>query len=374
MAADEGRKVAAQTVMAEPQGRTRRDVAVLSVPSDHVYVRHLAPLPGEDDGPRRVVRLEDPEDPWWPPPALEPAWLEARTDDFDIFHVHFGFDARSLVDLADVVDVLRSAGKPLVQTVHDLRNPHHTTRALHDAHLDVLVPAADVLITLTPGAAAEVAERWGCTALVLPHPHVVELDELRRRQARPVGNRNLFTVGLHLKSLRPCMSGVPVLDALLDATDALDGTRLRVDVHRDVVDPSGARHDPELVPALHRARDRGAQVEVHDYFDDDALWDYLEGLDASVLPYRYGTHSGWLEACRDLGTAVIAPDCGYYAEQGPVHSFHLQESGLDAASLVEAVRRAQAAGRPDPVPIQLREEQRRQVANAHATIYADLLR
>ncbi len=53
---------------------------------------------------------------------------------------------------------------------------------------------------------------------------------------------------------------------------------------------------------------------------------------------------------------------------------NIRNSGLDAASLVEAVRRAQAAGRPDPVPIQLREEQRRQVANAHATIYADLLR
>jgi glycosyltransferase involved in cell wall biosynthesis len=169
------------------------------------------------------------------------------------------------------------------------------------------------------------------------------------------------------------MSGVPVLEALLDAMDALDDTRLRVDVHRDVVESSGARHDPALVPALQRARDRGAQVEVHDYFDDNALWDYLEDLDASVLPYRYGTHSGWLEACRDLGTAVIAPDCGYYAEQGPVHSFHLSESGLDAASLVDAVRQAQTAGRPTPIPVNLREEQRRKLANAHAEIYAELM-
>lgn len=357
--------------MAGPHGGA---VVVLSVPTDHVYVRHLAPLPGEDAARNRVVRLKDPKDPWWPPPALDPGWLEMRTDEFDILHIHFGFDARSPVDLTEVVDVLRSARKPLVQTVHDLRNPHHTTRELHDAHLDVLVPAADALITLTPGAAAEVAERWGCTAIVLPHPHVVGLSELRRRQARPVRDGGLFTVGLHLKSLRPCMSGVPVLEALLDAMDALDDTRLRVDVHRDVVEPSGARHDAALVPALQRARDRGAQVEVHDYFDDNALWDYLEDLDASVLPYRYGTHSGWLEACRDLGTAVIAPDCGYYAEQGPVHSFHLSESGLDAASLIDAVRQAQTAGRPTPMPVNLREEQRRQVANAHAEIYAELMR
>ena len=39
---------------------------------------------------------------------------------------------------------------------------------------------------------------------------------------------------------------------------------------------------------------------------------------SSVLPYRFGTHSGWLEACYDLGTAVVAPTCGFYAEQQPL--------------------------------------------------------
>ena len=170
------------------------------------------------------------------------------------------------------------------------------------------------------------------------------------------------------------MSGVPVLEALLDGVATLDHARLKVDVHHDVADATGARHDSSLVAALDRARDRGAQVEVHDFFDDDALWDYLESVDVSVLPYRYGTHSGWLEACRDLGTAVVAPDCGYYGEQGPVYSFHLDETGLDASSLVQAVQRAYADGRPAPVPIRLRERQRQQVARAHAELYAGLLR
>ena len=56
---------------------------------------------------------------------------------------------------------------------------------------------------------------------------------------------------------------------------------------------------------------------MHDYFSDDELWDYLHALDVSVLPYRFGTHSGWLEACHDLGTTVVAPTCGFYAEQRP---------------------------------------------------------
>ena len=31
---------------------------------------------------------------------------------------------------------------------------------------------------------------------------------------------------------------------------------------------------------------------------------------------KFGTHSGLLEACRDLGTAVVAPACGAYGDQG----------------------------------------------------------
>ena len=53
----------------------------------------------------------------------------------------------------------------------------------------------------------------------------------------------------------------------------------------------------------------------------------------SVLPYRFGTHSGWLEACRDLGTTVVAPDCGYYADQGPVLTYRMDEHRYDADSL-----------------------------------------
>ena len=45
----------------------------------------------------------------------------------------------------------------------------------------------------------------------------------------------------------------------------------------------------------------------------------------SVLPYRFGTHSGWLEACFDLGTAVIAPSCGFYKQQRPCGVFDFTE-------------------------------------------------
>ena len=373
------------TPTAEGSGTVPVPAAVLriaSIPTDHVYVRHLSRPEGESaaSAPDPVRRLPDPTTPWWPPTMLDPDWVRAHADDFDIFHIHFGFDACAPDLLNELVAVLRAYDKPLVQTVHDLRNPHHVSRTEHDAHLDILVPAAAALITLTPGAAAEIERRWDRTAWVLPHPHILDLGELRRRQAvtataerQPARvDADPFLVGLHLKSMRPCMSGPPVIAALTDVVADMGNARLRIDIHRDVADAGGARHDPVVVQALRAAAARGAQVEVHDFFSDAELWDYLAELDVSVLPYRYGTHSGWLEACRDLGTAVAAPTCGYYAEQGPVFSFGLDESGLDQGSLARALIAARAAGRPAPLSVATRTEQRTRIATAHETIYRDV--
>lgn len=354
-------------------------IRVLSVPSGHVYVRHLAPVadgPAGPDVPHDVLRLPDPlvsphvpASQWWPPPALEADWVLEHAEDFDLCHVHFGFDARSPEDLADWVAALRATGRPLVQTVHDLRNPHHEDRALHDAQLDVLVPAADHLITLTQGAADEIERRWGRRAEVLPHPHVVPADRLGRPRPQHEG----YVIGLHLKSLRASMAARPVLDVLADVVADLPGARLRVDVHTDVVTP-GPRHDPDLAAHLRDGERQGLfELAVHDFFTDDELWDYFAGLDLSVLPYRFGTHSGWLEACYDLGTPVLTSDCGYYAEQRPCLTYRLDEHGLDEASLADGVRRAHA-DRPtwqaDPGD---RAAERAMLADAHRRIYAAVL-
>lgn len=352
-------------------------VRVASVPSSHVYVRHLA---SEDGGSDRVRRLPDPPrttdggPAWWPPVMLDPDWIRAHREDFDLLHVHFGFDALTPEELAGVVGALRETGKPLVQTVHDLRNPHHLGRGLHDEQLDVLVPAADALVTLTPGATDEIARRWGRTATVLAHPHVVDLDEMARRARtrRAPRETGSFRVGLHVKSLRACMDPRAVLPTLVDAVGQLPGGVLQVDGHTDVLDPGGARFDPELSALLTAAPDH-VDVRVHDFFSDAELVDYLAGLDLSVLPYRFGTHSGWLEACRDVGTPVAAPTCGYYAQQAPVHSFTLDEQRFEPDELAEAVRQAyEEPPLPAPDPGQRRRE-RADLDAAHARIYAEVL-
>jgi hypothetical protein len=304
---------------------------------------------------------------------LTTAWVDQHASEFAVMHVHFGFDAIAPSDLEAVVAALRRQGKPLVVTVHDLRNPHHDTAHLHDAQLGVLVRAADALITLTPGAASTIRARWGREAVVLPHPHVVPdawLDTPRPR-------RDEFVVGLHAKSLRANMDPLPLIDALTESLPGMPDARLRVDAHTDVMTAGFERHDPGFSDHVRSLAGRGLiDLRVHDYFTDDELWNYLHGLDVSVLPYQFGTHSGWLEACHDLGTWVAAPDCGFYAEQRPCLTY--AASGPDrAASLVRAVRTAHArwlAGETAPrADLAARHTERELLARSHEEIYAAAL-
>jgi Glycosyltransferase Family 4 len=364
------------TTLAAPQfspGRNPRPLRVASVPAGHVYVRHLADPAGDD----AVFRLADPipdvqgrsAGQWWPPVMLSSAWARDHSEDFDVFHVHFGFDALAVGQLSELVLTLRSLGKPLVYTVHDLRNPHHADRRDHDAQLDVLIPAADLLVTLTAGAAAEIESRWGRRSFVLPHPHVVELGRTSSRR-RGAGR---FVVGVHAKSVRASMDPVPVIRALAEIIPGLPGGRLRVDIHHDVFDADGLRHDRAVVRYLLKAAGRAEiDLRVHDCFSDAELWAYLESLDVSVLPYRFGTHSGWLEACHDLGTTVVAPSCGYIAEQRPCLQYAHDESRLDARSLQDAVLYAhQRRPRWQAMPGN-RWQERVALAAAHRRLYAEL--
>lgn len=351
-------------------------IRVLSVPAGHVYVQHLS-RPGDD-----VVRLPDPLVPgdvpaaqWWPPPALDPGWVRRHHDRFDLAHLHFGFDGRSPAELESWVAALREHDKPFVYTVHDLRNPHHASSGLHQEQLDVLIPAADALITLTPGAAEVIARRWRRGVHTLPHPHVVPADLLAAAGTEPASaGDEAFVVGVHLKSLRANMAPVPVLESLAAVVPGLPGGLLRIDVHTDVMTSGTRQHDPTVAALVERLGERpGIEVHVHDFYSDDELWAYLGGLDLSVLPYRFGTHSGWLEACHDLGTTVLAPDCGFYDEQRPCLSFGLNPDGFDADSLVGAVLDAHhrrprwRAARED------REAERTRLAADHRSLYAEVL-
>ena len=347
---------------------TQQQIRVASVPENHVYVRHLS-LPGETD----VVRLPDPRpegasliEQWWPPVMLDPRWITEHSSEFDVFHVHFGFDALSADSVRAIVEALHRERKPLVYTVHDLRNPHHLDPRPHAEALDVLVPAADVLLTLTAGAAAEIENRWGRHAFVVPHPHVVEEPAL----SRPRPARGRPRVGLHLKSLRASMNPVPVLHELLRQAEEHPDVDLVVDVHTDVVTPGLPAHDAS-VTALLREGERSGRftLHVHDFYSDDELWDYFQDLDLSILPYRFGTHSGWLEACYDLGTRVLAPDVGYFHDQqAGVMTYRVQDGSPNPHDVSRALD-AVSCDAPWRAAPRFRADQRRSIARLHRFVY-----
>ena len=299
---------------------------VASVPSDHVYVRHLSPVDGSDG----VVRLPvDPPGPWRPSPVLEPSWLREHRAEVDVVHLHFGYEHLTAAQLTEWVEVLGSLGLPLVLTVHDLANPHLADQRPHRQALALLVAAATEVVTLTPGAALDVLRLYGRVASVVPHPHVVPLDRVGARRPTADG----FTVDLHT-SARANNAGADVRDELAGILDGLP--------------------DASLLPP------------PEGRLDDDALWDRLSAADVLVLPYRFGTHSGFVEACHDLGTTVVASRTGHLAGQQQLLSFDLGVPG----SLERALRQAYDARPAWQADRGQRARQREDIARTHGVLYA----
>jgi hypothetical protein len=170
------------------------------------------------------------------------------------------------------------------------------------------------------------------------------------------------------------MDPLRILPQLVSTVSDLPDAILQVNAHCDVMDLRGGRGNPRLAGYLRRQADEGTiELHVHDFLPDHRLWSYLTSLDVSVLPYRFGTHSGWLEACRDLGTTVIAPTCGYFDEQGPVVQYVHDETRYEPESLHEALVWAYRNRPSFGVGVGERRAQRRWVARAHEALYGSLV-
>jgi hypothetical protein len=181
-------------------------------------------------------------------------------------------------------------------------------------------------------------------------------------------------IGVHAKSLRANLDPLPVLVALDNAARLLPRTVVRVDLHPDVPERTD-RAAVELTDWLRRRDgDPSWRIEIHPRFSDDELWRYLAGLDLCVLPYRFGTHSGWLEACVDLGTGVLVPRAGFYAQQHGHPSYAQTADGqIEQDAFTEVVRRIRARASVARPPRPDRGLQRQLIAAAHKTIYTAAL-
>ena len=263
-------------------------------------------------------------------------------DGVDVVHLHFGFEHRSSAEMAWWLDDLDVAGIALVHTVHDVDNPHLTDQTDYRRSVGALVERAGAVSTLTPAAAVDIRRSWHRDAAVLPHPNVVPLAEMTRRR-----RRDRHGVYVHVASGRPNVD-LAVLDRLGRAR-----RRPSLLIHARPTAPAG------LLAELHRLVSWGrVELEVRPRLGDRELWDRLGSAELLFLPYRWGTHSGLLEAAHDLGTPVLAPAFGGYGDQG-AHTF----DDDPVAAIDDAV-----AGRPN-VDASRRREARRTSRAAYELLY-----
>ncbi len=347
-------------------------VRVAAVPAAHPYVRAVTP----DDG--SVVVLPDPVvDPahperWWPPAVLDAAWIRANAERFDVVHVHFGMESLPAGRLEGALDALGALGIPLVFTVHDLENPQLADQAAHRRDLDLVVPRATRLVTLTDEVARRIRETYGCEALVVPHPSL--LDDAPAPSAH---GAEAPTIGIHLRDLRPSIDALGAARTLAATLDALaaDGIPAhgRVLMNDSTRDPGTA----DAVAALLEGRDDCAVVR-RPRPDDDALLAEVDELDVAWLPYAHGTHSGWVELCFDRGVQIVGPAGLPMAGQHPGDYHRVDDARSATAATRAALAAATRAGSPERAAqveerLHRRRRERKAARDAHATLYRSMM-
>jgi hypothetical protein len=335
----------------------QRPLRVAAVPFDTPYGHAVRP----DDVMAVGPAVE-------PSPWLDPAHLTAHADEIDVLHVHGGYEHLTVAEMDAWTEVVRRSDVPLVVTVHDLVAVDGVDSGTHPgaartrarAHLRALLATAEVVLTLTPGAADEIADRFGRTAIVVAHPSLAA--------PTPGVGRETRLVGLHLGTLGPEVAEPLALVRAALSGALSGGGRLRVDV--DPAVDLGARL-PELLALadageVELARSRPATL---------ADWvRHLQEVHVSVVPQRSRTHSTWIEMCRDAGTRVVVPGGGHQREQWSDVVLYGNDpmTGLDTASLASAVVAALTRPAPARVDRAWRTEQLAAVRRVHAQVYAQV--
>ncbi len=256
-----------------------------------------------------------------PGPWLAATYLAEHAAEIDVLHLHTGSGPVTDAAVQCWSEAVRRSRIPLVVTVHRVRDPAARRNAAEDDHLDAVLGTAEVVLTLTSGAADAIAERFGRTAIVVAHPWIVLPD--------PFLGAERGLVGLRLGAPLGGPGNQPALVRAALSGAVSGGGRLRVLVE------TGAR----VHPAVQRLAARG-ELELVLHRDDERAAQFQQ-LHVAVLPEPRGTHSRDLEICRDVGTRVVAPSWGWFAGQwGEVVTYGVNDRGdLDPVSLNAAVWR-----------------------------------
>ena len=293
-------------------------------------------------------------------PWLDVGYLEAHAAEIDVLHLHTGQAHVAAVAVQCWTETVRRLGIPLVVTVHRLGGADDADDcprdAQMDAHLEAVLSTAEVVLTLTPGAADEIAEQFGRTAIVVAHPTVAAPD--------PDVGAERGLVGLRLGRISAAAPDPAALVRAALSGAVSGGGRLRVLV--------AAEDEPWVGSAVRKlAAANQLELVVHPGGEWPAQ---LQQLHVAVLPEPCGSHSRDLEVCRDVGTRVVAPSCGWFADQWSdvVAYGNHQQGRLDPVSLTGAIGAALTRPMPRPADRQWRADQQTAVRRVHGDVYAQV--
>lgn len=319
-------------------------------------------------------------------PGGDPAEADGeQLQQVDVAHVHFGYDYLEPESVEHVVEYLERTGVPMVLTVHDIVYPLPEDSLPHRDHTGTLVRAASRVLTLTEVAAQELWVRWGVEALVVPHPRLLDEAEIStavRAGKHLRGPADSAVVGVLLERMGENIEGPELLDMLAPVAAGRRGAHLRIVVEaqawRDACGEDRESGGHHLVAELAAEGDwESVRLIRYEALDLGPVLAEFAALDVCVLPYRFATHSTWLELCRDLGVAPVLPAVGFLREQWFDRCDPADHSGevydpRDPGSLTWAVRTA--IDEPRGAPPRVEGADPRVVMAAHEQIYGDTAR
>ena len=280
---------------------------------------------------------------------------------FDVLHLHT-VELATRDDLAALGARCRDERKRFVVQVHDLTPNIESGRGEHIAKLRVVLDAADAAATLTATARAALREITARPCTVVPHGAAFPLDLLH---GQPVGVGHGVAV---YGALRPNRDYTRLLAAW-----RLLPRRLPLRVLVRSVSPDDERRYARTLAELRHATEHGVELQITGRFVPPAeLLAWLRRSRLLALPYCQVTHSGQLEAARDAGLGVLAPDVATLRDQlspldWPVTWFP------PLAPLTDWL--ARAVGMPAPTETAVRaagrsrHDEHRAIIDAHAVMY-----
>ncbi|MQA25814.1 MAG: hypothetical protein GEU94_10110 [Micromonosporaceae bacterium] len=280
---------------------------------------------------------------------------------FDVLHLHT-VELATRDELVALAARCREERKRFVVTVHDLTPNIEPDRGQHIAKLRVVLDAADAAATLTSTAWAALRDVTARPCMVVPHGAAFPLDLLH---GEPVGAGHGVAV---YGALRPNRDYTRLLAAWRQFPRRMP---LRLLVRS--VSPDDERRYARTLAELRHAAEHGVEVQITGRFVPPAeLLAWLRRSHLLALPYCQVTHSGQLEAARDAGLGVLAPDVATLRDQlspldWPVTWFP------PLAPLTDWLARAVEMPAPAETAVRAAERSRhdehRAIIDAHATMY-----